>query len=147
MRPVRVILSLTVVVAGAVAAQSPPSEAEDAAVIRRLVEALKDNDAEVRQNLAVALAKFGTAAVDPLSQALKDTNADRRGGAAYALGLIGPTARAALPALLDAVSDKEPDVRRQASYAVGRLIVPRDPYSRPTPRTTADPPPLRGVLQ
>jgi HEAT repeat protein len=145
MRPVRVFLSLTVITAGAVAAQPPPAGGDDAPIVRRLIDALKDPDAEVRQNLAVALAKFGTAAIDPLTEALKDANPDRRGGAAYALGLIGPPARTALPALLDALGDKEPDVRRQVSYAVGRLIPQRDP--RPAPRLGTDPPPFRGVLQ
>jgi HEAT repeat protein len=123
----------------------PASDGDDTLIIQRLIDALKDSDTEVRQNLAVALAKFGTAAVNPLIEALKDSNPDRRGGAAYALGLIGPPAKAALPALLDTLSDKEPDVRRQASYAIGRLLPQREP--RPAARPGSDPPPLRGVFQ
>lgn len=94
----------------------------DPAIVLRLIEALKDPDPEVRQNLAAALAKIGTASVEPLIRALRDGTAERRAGAAYALALIGTPARSALPALLGALGDKELEVRRQASFAVSRLV-------------------------
>lgn len=143
MRTVPVIMTL-VFAAGPVSA-APPPDADDA-VVRRLIDALKDPDAEVRQNIAVALSKLGPACVDALTETLKDADPNRRGGAAYALGLIGLPARAALPALLEALSDKEPDVRRQVSFAIGRLIPTRDP-GRPPPRYSDPVPALRGVQQ
>lgn len=132
---------------------APPAAPPDAhpgvddALVRRLVAALKDPDPEVRGNLAVALAKIGTAYVEPLIAALKDPVPERRAGAAYALGLIGPAARAALPALLDALDDKEAEVRRQASYAIARLIPSGGTGPRPAipePRISIAPAPAGG---
>jgi HEAT repeat protein len=111
---------------------SPPAAppvSEDG-VVRWLIAALKDADPEVRQNLAMALAKIGPAAVEPLIAALKDPLPERRAGAAAALGRIGAPARSALPALLDLLDDKELDVRRQVSHAIAVLI----PASRPERR-------------
>jgi HEAT repeat protein len=117
-----------VAIAPSVPAADPGS---DETVVRRLIEALKDADPDVRQNLAAALAKIGPTAVEPLVAALKDPLAERRAGAAYALGLIGPAARAALPKLLDALDDKDLDVRRQVSYAVSRLVPAGNKVSAP----------------
>jgi HEAT repeat protein len=112
----------------------------DPAVVRRLIDALKDPDPEVRQNLAAALAKIGPPSVEPLISALKDGVPERRAGAAYALALIGPPARAALPGLLSALDDKEVEVRRQASYAISRLV----PVGRPGNRIVQSPSPVGG---
>jgi hypothetical protein len=117
-RTVPAILVLLVVSAVPLPAADPP--ADD--VTRRLIAALRDPDVEVRQNLAVALAKIGPSSVELLVDALKDPAAERRSGAAYALALIGPPARSAVPALIDALSDKDVDVRRQVSYAISRLV-------------------------
>lgn len=103
-------------------AAPPGGEPDQKDVIRKLIEALKDPDPDVRQNLGAALAKIGADSVEPLIEALKGDNADRRAGAAYTLGLIGPAAKSALPALLDALKDEAVEVRRQASYAVSRLV-------------------------
>jgi HEAT repeat protein len=94
----------------------------DPVLVRRLIEAMKDTDPDVRVNLAVALAKIGPAAVEPLVAALKDSLPERRAGAAQALGQIGAGAKAALPSLLDALDDTDRDVRRQASFAVSRIV-------------------------
>lgn len=109
--------------------QAPASV--DESIVRRLVAALKDPEPEVRQNLAFALAKIGPPSIELLTLALKDTNPDRRAGAAYALGLIGASARVALPALLDLLNDTDSAVRRQASYAISRVI--------PAPRSGGSP--------
>lgn len=125
------------VVLGAVLLAVPVRAADpvrDDALVRRLIDALKDPDPDVRQNLAAALAKVGPAAVEPLVAALKDSLPERRAGAAYALGLIGTAAGTALPGLLDALDDKELDVRRQASFAISR-VVPGG-AARPTVPTT-----------
>ena len=115
----------------ALAADPLPNDA----LVKRLIDALQDPDPDVRQNLAMALAKIGPAAVEPLTAALADPLAERRAGAAYALGQIGGPARSALPKLLDALDGKDVDVRRQVSHAVSRLV----------PTITAKPPaPLSG---
>jgi HEAT repeat protein len=125
-RGLPIILMLVVPAAVGRAADPLPPDA----LVRRLIDALKDPDPDVRQNLAAALAKVGPAAVEPLTAALDDSLAERRAGAAYALGQMGTAARSALPKLLDALDDKDLDVRRQASYAVSRLV------PTPTPKPT-----------
>jgi hypothetical protein len=116
-----VLLSVLLPISG-VAADSPGKPSPNEVVIRRLVEALNDSDLDVRQNLGVALAKIGPASVEPLTAALKDKSADRRAGAAYALGLIGSEAKTALPELLELLKDDDVGVRRQASFAIGRIV-------------------------
>jgi len=103
----------------------------DETIIRRLIVALKDSDPDVRQNISIALAKVGPAAVELLIATLKskESSTEQRAGVAYTLGQIGSPARAALPALLDALEDADLDVRRQASYAISRLI----PAPKPMP--------------
>lgn len=114
-------------------AQTPPVPTNsDEVIARRLVDALKDPDPEVRQHLAQALAKLGPVAMGPLTSALKDERVERRAGAAYCLGLIGLPARSALPELLNALDDADNDVRRQAAFAISRIIPAwRNPNSSP----------------
>lgn len=114
-------VTFVVLIASPVRPADPISNDE---LIRRLIVALKDPDTDVRQNLATALAKLGPAAVEPLTGALKDSLPERRAGAAYSLGLIGPPAKSALPQLLDLLDDEDLDVRRQAAYAVNRIVTP-----------------------
>jgi hypothetical protein len=102
-------------------------------VLTRLVDGLDDRDFEVRQNLAAALARLGPRAVPPLRDALKGGTAYSRAGAAYALGLLGDAARPALGDLLDLLKDADTDVRRQASFALSRVV----PAARVTPTVTA----------
>jgi HEAT repeat protein len=74
-----------------------------------LINALKDQDANVRWSAAAALGKIGPAAEDAvpaLSDALKDQNGSVRSSAAAALGTIGPAAKDTVLALNDAVNDK-----------------------------------------
>ncbi len=66
-------------------------------VVIGLVEALKDDDAGVRKNAALALGQMGDeaeAAVGALIATLKDADVDVRGAAAVTLGHIGPKATA-----------------------------------------------------
>ena len=117
----------TLLAVAVLAVPAPPGDARrpaplDDDVVRQLVDALRDPDFEVRQNLAAALAKTGGRVVAPLRDALKDKLAERRSGAAYTLGLLGEVARPALPELLDALHDPDPDVRRQASFAIARVV-------------------------
>ncbi|QEL13906.1 HEAT repeat domain-containing protein [Limnoglobus roseus] len=98
------------------------TSATDEALIRQLIDAMKDADPDVRGNLANALAKIGPASVEPLTTALKDAVAERRAAAAYTLALIGSPSRTALPTLLDLLKDNDVDVRRQASYAISKIV-------------------------
>ena len=118
MRVPTAVVCLTLLAPATPAADPVPEDA----LVRRLIDALKDTDPDVRLNLTAALAKIGPAAVEPLVTALKDSLPERRAGAAQALGQIGAGAKAALPQLLDALDDKDLDVRRQASFAVSRII-------------------------
>lgn len=127
-------MSAWLLAASLAALQPPVPRPDDAAVVVRLVDALRDPDVEVRQHLGAALAKLPADAVGPLTVALKDAVPARRAGAAYALGLIGEPASAALPGLLDALTDADLEVRRQASQAVGRVITAR-PARRAAPKT------------
>jgi HEAT repeat protein len=122
-RGVAVRIALACACATLISSSGPAADpiSEDV-LVRRLIDALKDSDTDVRQNLAATLAKIGPAAVEPLTAALKDAVPERRAGAAYSLGLIGPTAKSSLPQLLDMLDDKELDVRRQAAYAVSRIV-------------------------
>jgi HEAT repeat protein len=53
--------------------------------------------------------------------ALKAKDPKARAHAAYALGVIGPAATAAVPALSDALKDRDEDVRHWAAEALGRI--------------------------
>jgi HEAT repeat protein len=96
----------------------------DDVVIKRLVESLKDTDPEIRSYLATAIAKYGVAAVEPLSAALKDAKPERRAGAAYTLAQLGPVAKSAMPILLDLLDDTDVNVRRQVAFAISRIATP-----------------------
>jgi HEAT repeat protein len=69
-------------------------------------------------------------------------SADRaiRVNAAKALARIGLGARSAVPALLDAIQDQYPEVRRWASEALNAIdpetARSRTPESKPAPRVT-----------
>ena len=129
MRIVAVCACLLWAVPALSAAPPVPSDRE---LVNRLVEALKDPDADVRANLAQALAKIGPPAVESLMAALADPLPERRAGAALALGLLGPTGRPALPKLLDLLDDKDTEVRRQASQSIVRVIPSAKPPAKPT---------------
>ncbi len=92
-----------------------------------LVEALKDPDADVRYLALKALRKIapeanpGDAEVALYVQELKDPDPGVRLQAAKALGHMGPAAASAAQALLDATTDADRDVRRQATDALNRV--------------------------
>ncbi len=115
-----------VLIACSLAASPVPTgpSAADEALIRKLIDALKDSDPDVRGNLANALAKIGPASVEPLTAALKDAVPERRAAAAYTLALLGSDSRSALPTLMDLLKDDAVDVRRQASYAISKIVPP-----------------------
>lgn len=82
-----------------------------------LVEALRNEDRDVRRSAARALGQIGDArAVEPLITALRDESWGVRRDAAKALGRIGD-ARAVEP-LLGALRDEDSNVRREAAKAL-----------------------------
>ena len=90
-----------------------------------LLEALKDEDEDVRRLAVFALGRISPApkdAVPALIEALKDEDEDVRAGAAYALGKIGPAAKDSVPAL-KALSENEidPEVRKAAADALKKI--------------------------
>ncbi len=114
-------------------------------LVPTLIEALKDTDAEVRQNSAIALATLGHDALAPLKEALKDANKEKRASAAYALGQMGTTGREAVPDLLKVMKDEEAIVRRAASQAISRIVANEGSmygFQMITPRIG---PPIRGA--
>jgi HEAT repeat protein len=97
---------------------------------------------DCRQHAARALARIGRSAVPPLIRALQ--GADRKKGAvarrgvAMALGLIGPEAKNAIPALVEALSDADPLVRGEAAVALSRIDPTADGVVAALSRALAD---------
>jgi len=87
--------------------------------VKGLIDALKDEDFNVRYSAAGALEEIGEPAVEPLIEALKDKNRDVRESVAYALGKIGDTL--AVEPLIEALKDKDSYVRAGAAIALGKL--------------------------
>ena len=93
-------------------------------LIPGLIDALKDEDSEVRQYSALSLAAIGREALPALMEALKDPSKEERSAAAYAIGRIGPQARESIPLLVKALKDPEALVKRSAAEALSRLVGP-----------------------
>ena len=93
------------------------------AVVPGLIEALKDPEWNVRQNAAISLGNLGLAAkesVPALAKSLSDPHGYVRSWAAYALYQIGPDQQA-IPALLQAVQNKDRFVRLNAAKALSKI--------------------------
>lgn len=107
---------------GALAVPAASPAIKDEELVARLIDLLDENDAMIRQNIAVALANLGSQAVPALIETLDSPRPERRAGAATALGQVRPPAKSAIPALIRVMKDKEPSVRREASYALSRIV-------------------------
>jgi HEAT repeat protein len=85
---------------------------------------LRHSDARVQRAAVIALAKIGSAAtVEPLRRALKEGTAELRALIAASIG--GPKARAlAMPLVLLAESETNPEVLREYYRALGRIGAP-----------------------
>jgi len=89
-----------------------------------LVKLLRSEDAEVRTDAAFAFEKIPVRAdqdqtvIRGLSDALNDEKPLIRARSANGLGKIGPAAREAIPALLDALEDNDPEARLRAALAL-----------------------------
>ena len=90
-------------------------------VVPVLINALKDEDKNIRRNAAYALARIGKDAVPALITALKDEDSDVRSNAADALGKIGADAKEAVPVLITALKDEDNYVRSNAADALGNI--------------------------
>jgi hypothetical protein len=92
-------------------------------LIPALLDALEDQDKDVRQYAAAGLARVGKDAVAPLIDWLRGKDKSRRANAAYVLGHIGsPAVEDALPLLIKALKDDAREVRIRAGFAVQRLV-------------------------
>jgi HEAT repeat protein len=96
-----------------------------ASAVPALRQALNDQDARVRQNAAYALGYMGddavAAATPDLARMLTDSDALVRRDVALALGNAGPTAKGAIPALIDALADGDSLVRQYSVIALGKM--------------------------
>lgn len=88
---------------------------------KTLIEALSDEDRDVRRRVREALDRIGPADVTALIDALKDKDKRVRWKAAEALGRIGPEAKSAIPSLIQALKDEDRTVRNYAAMALGRI--------------------------
>ena len=89
--------------------------------IPKLLQALRDEKAEVRGEAAQALRKMGPEAVPALIEALRDPDVKVRQAAAQALVRADQGAQSAMPALIEALRDPEGEVRAPAAFALGRM--------------------------
>ena len=92
---------------------------DNSGAIEALREALKDEDAEVRQHALFALTQIDPNAAGVLIEALKDQNWQIRAKAAYGLGLRGR--QKGVDALVGALSDTSWQVREQAAWGLGLI--------------------------
>ncbi len=83
-----------------------------------LIKHLDDTDLNVRTAVAAALEKMGEPVVLPLAGELAAESAARRLQAARVLRNLGPTAQAAVPALVEALKDEDPDVHVAVASAL-----------------------------
>ncbi|MBI4657679.1 MAG: HEAT repeat domain-containing protein [Verrucomicrobia bacterium] len=89
-----------------------------------LGKALSDDNAGVSLQAAVALGKIGQLGVPELVKALNNPNHQIRLMAIHGLTVAGSEADAALPALTEAMEDKNADVRVHAFLALGQIRHP-----------------------
>ena len=88
------------------------------ATVPQLLAATTSTDPEVRRMAVTSLQGLGGEAVAPFVQALKDQNADVRHAAATALGRIGLGAIDAIPQLIAAIQDADERVRASAAFSL-----------------------------
>ncbi|MEH1904101.1 MAG: HEAT repeat domain-containing protein [Nostoc sp.] len=89
--------------------------------ISPLIEKLIDNDAHIRSLAADALVNIGSPAVPSLIEALKNQDSNLRWHAASVLGDLGAEAAPAVSALSTALQDEDGQVRLYATLALGNI--------------------------
>jgi HEAT repeat protein len=85
-----------------------------------LAGALRERDVDACEWVLVALEGFGAESVLALIEAFR-ARSDLRRPIAPVLGAIGPPARPAVPYLVEALDDDDPDVRVGAAEALGKI--------------------------
>jgi HEAT repeat protein len=94
-------------------------EAERA--IPALGRALEDENPTVSVRAAEALARIGKPAIRTLIKVLEEGGITARSSATYAIGVIGPEAKAAIPALTENLKHGPTYDAKQPAYALGRI--------------------------
>jgi HEAT repeat protein len=84
-----------------------------------MIKLLEDSDPGLQVRILHAVSEAGEAAVPGLIEGLKNPRAAY--WACLVLREIGPPAKAAVPALTSALQDKRPEVRREATLALGAM--------------------------
>jgi HEAT repeat protein len=89
-----------------------------------LLVALGDEGERVRQNALRAIIAIGPdeKAIQPLTNSLKDSDNEVRALSANALGSLGPPARPSVPALREALHDRDENVKKEASDALKAIL-------------------------
>nr|WP_290222496.1 HEAT repeat domain-containing protein [Trichocoleus desertorum] len=90
-------------------------------VLPILIAGLADEEAEVRQDAAIAIQCFGDEAEPAVPYLIDAFWHDIEAYAASALGSIGPGAEAALPHLLAALQREDENLRGRAAEAIGEI--------------------------
>ena len=89
--------------------------------IRDWLQALACGDDSAHHEALAALTRMSEAAVPDLIEALKDDDWQVRNQAAVALGVIGPGAKAAAGPLSDLLQDEDKYLRGHGATALGKL--------------------------
>ncbi len=93
--------------------------------VPKLIDALRDPDAQVRKAATGALVVIrGADAVPQLIDALSDPDVKVRDYAVYALGRIGDSSRNTLSKLIDVLQDPDALIRQHAVKAISRIGQP-----------------------
>jgi HEAT repeat protein len=109
--------SVRLVAAARLRQLGPPA----AAAAKQLALALADEKQDVAEAAAEALVRIGPPAVQPLAEQLASKNVAAKKLALAALARLGPTAKAAGPAIEKCKQDAEAQVRQLAEAALQRI--------------------------
>ncbi|MDE0184082.1 MAG: HEAT repeat domain-containing protein [Candidatus Poribacteria bacterium] len=93
-------------------------------IILLLMKTLADTDADVRVEGSQALGRIGVPAVPALTEGLSHETLEVRIWSANALSQIEGDIQVAEPVLIQALRDKDKDVRRYAAYALKKIGTP-----------------------
>ena len=98
--------------------------AEGKPALPALLMALGDEGERVRQNALRAILAIGPdeKAIQPLTNSLKDSDNVVRALSASALGQLGPLARKSVPALREALHDRDETVQKEAAAALKAIV-------------------------
>lgn len=91
------------------------------ATVEALIDALDDDNLDVRHFAGLTLAWIGTPAVPALVGTLRTGDTAQRAAAAFALSFMGEEGVPAIPALQEALQHPDKDVHYTARYAIQQL--------------------------